>query len=189
MKVRSRNLHGYSLFSDPVQILTAQKPAQVALPETSFDQVNDLVYVRWAAPEDMGSAITGYQVWIQEQDGTFSQDLVDCDGSNSVIMAQTECAIPVQKMKDAPFSHPWGASIQSYIVAFNAYGMSAPSERGNGAVIMTVPDAPLYLIEDLQLRSATQIGVEWQTPLNVGGSDVIDYRVFSDQASDSWVVK
>jgi hypothetical protein len=113
---------------------------------------------------------------------------VDCDGSNAVIMSQTECAIPVQTMKDAPYSHPWGASIQAYIVAINAYGISAPSERANGAIIMTVPDAPLYFREDVQHRSATQIGVEWQTPLNFGGSDVIDYRVFSDQGSDSWVV-
>ena len=64
LKVRSRNIHGYSLFSLPVEILTAQKPAQVAKPETEFDPVNDLINVSWAAPEDMGSELTSYQVWI-----------------------------------------------------------------------------------------------------------------------------
>lgn len=58
-------------------------------------------------------------------------------------------------MKDAPFSHLWGASIQAYIVATNAYGNSAPSDRGNGAIIVTVPDSPLFFIEDVMHRLPT----------------------------------
>lgn len=37
IKVRSRNAHGYSLFSTPVQILTAQIPDSVEAPTTEFD--------------------------------------------------------------------------------------------------------------------------------------------------------
>lgn len=83
-------------------------------------------------------------------------------------------------MKEAPFSHPWGVSISAYIVAVNAYGDSAASERGNGAIIMTIPDAPIHFIEDTVHRLPTQIGLEWLEGEANGGSTVIDYLLSYD---------
>ena len=70
--------------------------------------------------------------------------------------------------------------MRAYIVAHNAYGMSNVSERGNGAVIITKPDAPTNLIEDTAFRTATEVGLEWLEGLTNGGSQVISYRVTYD---------
>jgi len=47
-------------------------------------------------------------------------------------------------------------------VAFNSYGNSLNSTLGNGAVIVTVPDAPVSLAENVATRGPTQIGITWQ---------------------------
>lgn len=59
--------------------------------------------------------------------------------------------------------------------AQNAYGYSDPSLTGNGAIILTVPDAPVSLLEDIALKSATSIALTWNEGPTNGGSAVIDY--------------
>jgi hypothetical protein len=49
----------------------------------------------------------------------------------------------------------WGDSVHAKIVAVNIYGDSIDSEVGNGAIIITYPDAPLYLQENLSYRDWT----------------------------------
>jgi hypothetical protein len=43
----------------------------------------------------------------------------------------------------------WGSSIYARIVATNILGSSYVSEEGNGAIILTYPDAPINLVENL----------------------------------------
>jgi hypothetical protein len=121
-KVRARNIFGQSDFSVPVQILTAQIPDTVLQPTTEFDKTQDLVIVRWQEPFNRGSPLLGYYVYIQEEDGTFALETANCDGSDPTIMANLECSIPVNVLKNGPFSHPWGADINAYIIAYNLYG-------------------------------------------------------------------
>lgn len=47
----------------------------------------------------------------------------------------------------SPFNMVWGSSISAVVVAYNQYGNSLTSFLGNGAVILTNPDAPLNLAE------------------------------------------
>lgn len=49
----------------------------------------------------------------------------------------------------APFNLPWSSSISAKVIAFNAYGDSLTSDAGNGAVIITYPDAPYDLTENV----------------------------------------
>lgn len=44
---------------------------------------------------------------------------------------------------EAPFNLPWGSSIYVIISSTNVYGESIYSSVGNGAVILTIPDAPV----------------------------------------------
>jgi len=78
----------------------------------------------------------------------------------------------------APFNLPWGSSIYAVVKAINAYGSSAVSPAGNGAVILTKPNPPANFIENLAQKSKTEIGLDWETPTFVGGSSVIDYKLF-----------
>jgi len=41
----------------------------------------------------------------------------------------------------------WGSSIYAKIIAYNYYGYSVESPKGNGAIILTYPDSPINLAE------------------------------------------
>lgn len=79
-------------------------------------------------------------------------------------------------MKDPPFNLPWGASVWAKVVAINIKG-SSESTKGNGAVIVTKPDAPVDLTEETSLRTATSLGLTWNAGADDGGTPVLDYRI------------
>jgi len=54
------------------------------------------------------------------------------------------------------------------------------SAEGSGAVIMTEPDSPLNLAEDLAPKSESTIGLTWDTPAYAGGGTVLDYTLSFD---------
>lgn len=94
-----------------------------------------------------------------------------------------ECTVPVQSFKTHPYLLPWGADVYAKVIAINVYGASQESDAGNGAAIITYPDAPINLSEDYSLRTATAIGLQWEEGTANGGSTVLDYQVSYDQAS------
>lgn len=63
-----------------------------------------------------------------------------------MIVSQRICHIPVGILRTAPFSHEWGASIWAKVSATNVIGTSAESAEGNGAIMLTVPDAPVNFV-------------------------------------------
>jgi hypothetical protein len=103
-------------------------------------------------------------------------------------MSNTLCTVPKLTLRGSPFNLPWGSSIYVKVIAFNVYGDSAESPVGNGAVILTNPDAPTFLIEVYADRTATALGISWTEGPADGGRPVLDYQVSFDQAIDSYVV-
>jgi hypothetical protein len=77
----------------------------------------------------------------------------------------------------SPYSLNWGDSIYAKVKATNIVGDSGKSTEGNGAVILTSPDAPLTLANNEATTSATTISMTWSAGLADGGTPVIDYRV------------
>jgi len=65
-------------------------------------------------------------------------------------------------LKSSPYSLSWAASVYAKVIALNVYGASIASEPGNGAVIITYPDAPVSLAENYNLRTATSLSLVWQ---------------------------
>ena len=109
----------------------------------------DDVIVRWVAPDNGGSPITSYTIFLRESDAaTYTEEQVNCDGTDPTIRDATECTIPVTALKAAPFSLAWGTNVHAKIVATNLYGSSAQSDAGFGAIITTNPDPPINLTED-----------------------------------------
>jgi len=49
----------------------------------------------------------------------------------------------------APFNLPWGSRVYTKIVATNIKGDSEESDAGSGAVIITYPDPPINLVENV----------------------------------------
>jgi hypothetical protein len=72
----------------------------------------------------------------------------------------------------------WGSSIYAKVIAHNIYGASATSIVGNGAVILTNPDAPLNLAEVVESRAPTSITISWIAGINNGGAPIQDYTIY-----------
>ena len=68
-------------------------------------------------------------------------------------------------------------SIYAKITASNFYGESAQSTEGNGAIYLTIPDAPINIAEDVSLRSSINIGLTWSDGASDGGLPIEDYRI------------
>jgi len=65
------------------------------------------------------------------------------------------CYIPISVLRDYPYNIAWGSSIYALYSATNIYGTSIDSAEGNGAIILTVPDAPINLVNMVELTAAT----------------------------------
>lgn len=153
------NAFDYSVDSLETEILAAQEPAAPVAPTTTF--LRESVRIDWVAPDDLGSAITAYNIYIKQQSGVFNLELDNCDGTDLTIRDATSCTVLVSTLKNSPFSLEWGSSIFAKVVAINAYGRSLESEVGNGAVIITYADKPVNLAETVSARSATTITFSW----------------------------
>lgn len=67
------------------------------------------------------------------------------------------------------------------------YGSSAESVPVNGAVILTIPDAPKDIIENYSLKSGTTISFAWSNGLKDGGAPVATYNVrYNKNGSSSY---
>jgi hypothetical protein len=187
-KVKARNSVGYSELSDAFEILAAQISDIPTAPTTTIsDRWN--VVIDWTAPYSGGSVITSYTIEIRTADVTIWQvDSTDCDGSDSTIIAATQCTVLVSTLKSAPFEIAWGSSIYAKVIATNYLGSSLASQAGNGAIILTYPDEPLNLVNNLEVTWGTVIGLAWDEGIQSGGTPVLDYTVYSkDSVTLTWI--
>jgi hypothetical protein len=75
-----------------------------------------------------------------------------------------------------PFNLKWSDPIVAKVFARNSVGESAESVQGEGAFIMTVPDAPFNLKNDAEITSMNQVGLVWEQG-NENGSKILSYEV------------
>ena len=86
--------------------------------------------------------------------------------------------MPISSLKSEPYSLPWGSSVYAKVLAMNLVGLSEFSDIGNGAIILTTPEAPQLLQNNVAITNKDQIGLTWYEPLNNAGTPVIDYRIW-----------
>ena len=79
----------------------------------------------------------------------------------------------------------WGDHVYANIVALNVKGSSIVSADGNGAQILTIPDAPINIAEVTALTNGQTCGLTWSAGVNNGGTPIIDYRVSFNQGFGS----
>jgi hypothetical protein len=58
-----------------------------------------------------------------------------------------------------PYSLPWGSEVYARVTAINIYGNSVESVEGNGAIILTQPDAPINAENVPAETTGTTIGL------------------------------
>ena len=87
------------------------------------------------------------------------------------------CVVQVSTLRAAPYSLAWGADVYAKVTAINTYGNSVESSEGNGAKIITAPDAPTDLANNAGVTDADTIGLTWSAPAVDGGNAVSSYNV------------
>lgn len=186
IKVEARNEIGFSSDSNLVTAIAAIVPIAPSAPSTIRD-VNNII-IDWSSPTHelesaYGSPILGYKVFIRWQDGTYTEEETNCDGSNEIIFANTQCTIPLEVLMAHPFNLQWGSSIYASIVAYNLVGDSPNSDVGNGAIVIvsTVPDPPRYVARSSTISlDMTRISIVWEDGASDGNQPILDYRVSFD---------
>jgi hypothetical protein len=118
---------------------------------------------------------------------TYTEEIVNCDGSVADIISALQCSLPLTVLGDTPYSLVSGDSIFAKIVAINFYGESAASDGGNGAIIAATPFAPINLLDSVDVTTAYIIGFTWSDGSSNGGYPIIDYRISYDQSTGTFV--
>lgn len=85
--------------------------------------------------------------------------------------------VPIASLTQLPYSLSFGDSVYAKVVASNVKGSSSESAGGNGATIITKPDAPIELSEDILYRTESTLGLTWTPGAQNGGSTVFEYRI------------
>lgn len=95
-RYRAYNVHGWGEYSPIGTITAASMPAATSEPTLSI--VGTGVQISWSEPSDTGGdgiQLTSYRVELLLPDGTYAQDLVNCDGTDPTIVAARACTIPM----------------------------------------------------------------------------------------------
>lgn len=95
------------------------------------------------------------------------------------------CSVLISDLLANPFNLGWGSSVVAIVSAQNSIGSSVFSTQGSGAVILTIPNAPINVQNVANITNAYQIGIQWSNGLQNGGSNVIDYSVLYAKSSES----
>lgn len=180
--VQAENAFGLSVATAELVLLSATVP--LAPDSVATSVLADQLVVTWAEPSAQGSPITGYRVYIRQNDLLYEQDLVACDHSSSTTLT---CSIPLATLIIAPFSLSKDQSVFAKVRAINFYGDGDYSSAGNGAVIVLLPDAPNYFQNDPSLTNENQIAMTWEDGLSDGGTPIIDYRITYDQSIGTYI--
>lgn len=179
--VMSRNSVGFSPLSSPITILVAQIPSAPSSPVTTISGAN--VLITWTAPYSGASRITSYTISVLASNGTYLTDIANCNGGSVIVVASQSCSIPSDVLMTIPYNLQYGDSVFAHISATNIIGTSGVSASGNGAVLLTVPYAPVNLANLPLITSGSKIGIIWQAGAMNGGAPVLDYTVSWDNAT------
>lgn len=70
----------------------------------------------------------------------------ECDASTSDVIANTKCTVLIATLREAPYNLAFGVSVYIKVRATNIVG-SSEYLLGNGAILVTIPDAPVSLAD------------------------------------------
>ena len=133
-KIEAQNSHGYSQYSDVLTLLCAYIPLPPVTVTTSntIDNVN----VIWSGPTTNGSPITSYKIFILQNDQlTYTQESVDCNGSDAAVVSNRECNIQLTTLLASPYSLVLNDPDSIKITPINIYGESEMSTASSGTFI------------------------------------------------------
>ena len=113
-KVQAHNAIGYGDASTAFSIIAATNPNTPDAPTTAVNGEN--IQITWTLPYNGGSAVDGYLIKLKGSDNSFYENVVHCDGINTLTIINTRtCEVPITDLIAAPYNLPWGSSIYANI--------------------------------------------------------------------------
>jgi hypothetical protein len=93
--------------------------------------------------------------------------------SGFALVTGNVCTIPVSNLEGAEFDLKDGDGVYARIVAFNCIGASSPSDVVNGAIIPSVPSAPIG--GTCGSRTFNSVTFSWNNGALDGGAPITGY--------------
>ena len=88
------------------------------------------VRITWVAPSSNNAAIDAYKIFIFNTYGNASyEETTYCNGSNSVIVSQLYCDIPMQNLRLSPYLITRGQEVSAQVKAHNLRGWGSLSSQ------------------------------------------------------------
>jgi hypothetical protein len=116
----------------------------------------------WTAPADNGAALTAYRLYVEAADGTMVEEALYCPSSDTSLLTNRYCNMPMAVLRSPPYSLTYGTLIKVQIQAQNLKGWSVLSPANTaGSVLETVPLAPAAPTRVHALTDDTQLAVDW----------------------------
>lgn len=143
-----------------VRFLADGAPAQPAAPQARAG--NASATITWQAPDDGGSAITGYVVTATP------------GGRTCTTTGALTCTVTGLRN---------GTAYRFTVRAVNALGSSVASPQSSAVTPRTVPGAPRSLKAKAGSR---QVTLTWSAPTSNGGAAITAYRVQSSTNGKTW---
>lgn len=115
-RVNSRNSFGTSLdWSEELTALCAGPPLAPDAPVTETSTTN--IKIQWFKPDNQGSVIIGYKVYIRATDQVYYEENVYCYAFSAAVVAARKCYVPLDVLTSEPYSLIKGNSVYVKIVA------------------------------------------------------------------------
>jgi cellulose 1,4-beta-cellobiosidase len=167
-KATANNVYGASIESELLSVLAARVPeAPLGLQDNPAATTAYQVGLQWTEGiYNGGSVVLDYRVWFKEQSATDFAVFQEAVQSTSTTVTGL-----------SP-----GFTYDFKVEARNAIGFSEFSSVAS-VLAAQVPDAPENLSNVAEQTNSEQAGLTWDAPSFDGGSEVLDYRIWSDYAS------
>lgn len=101
------------MYSPELLNVASTVPSQLAVPLITEDNLS--VRIKWNIPASINFAsVTKYRIYIANAGGSFIEDLTYCDGTDSQVIAQLYCQVPMTYLRtDADFLLPYGTLVEA----------------------------------------------------------------------------
>ncbi|MCP3681809.1 MAG: fibronectin type III domain-containing protein, partial [bacterium] len=185
-RYRVKNVHGWSSsFSPILSVYAAVTPSQPTTVTTSL--VGTDVKVSWDLSDDGGLPITKYEIKFQDNTSAYKLETTNCDGTQSSIISQKYCLIPMLSLASSPLSLPLDTLLVGKVSATNIIGTSTSSSPNTtGIKVQGKPLSPPSIPTEGTNTNDSQIEVDYTALVspNTGYSSVTSYSLEWDSGSN-----
>ncbi len=114
-RYKAQNIHGWGADSAEVSIIAAEVPQTMSAVTITNQDTN--VRFSWTALSTNGAAISAYKLEIMQSDYTYSLETTYCDGTNSTVISNQYCDLPMSVLTSSPFSLTAGSTVYAQVAS------------------------------------------------------------------------